>query len=235
MNNNRNFLFSGDSSRRLSLPRPSASISSSLKESQPREVLQKIEEISPEEATLTPGLDIGQKETDNDVTNAVAPPVDENHLNTDKSKKEVISNSPLSPINGLTRAFKPVVSTSSPVATDNRKQTLILSNSREKKNKIINKEEDSKSNNLFEINSDPVEDFKSIWVDCDYDSDFVDDSVIFKDDDDLCDDDLHEKRMIMWIKSVSTGREAEQTTRITPPPSPDPNTMESAIRVVYDG
>jgi len=68
-----------------------------------------------------------------------------------------------------------------------------------------------------------------------FDTDFLDNSVVFKDDDDLCDEDFHEKRLILWLMEVSTGEEAERITRITPPPSPDLSTQESAIRVVYGG
>ena len=66
-----------------------------------------------------------------------------------------------------------------------------------------------------------------------YDTDFIDNSVVFKEDDDLCDEDFHEKRLILWLMDVSTRDDAETVTRITPPPSPDPSTQESAIRVVY--
>ena len=65
--------------------------------------------------------------------------------------------------------------------------------------------------------------------------DYLDNSVVFKDDDDLCDEDFLEKRIILWLMDVSTGEDAEAVTRITPPSSPDLSTLESAIRVVYNG
>ena len=69
----------------------------------------------------------------------------------------------------------------------------------------------------------------------DNESDYLDNSVIYREDDDLCDEDFHEKRIILWLMEVSTGEEAERVTRITPPPSPDLSGQESAIRVVYSG
>ena len=74
-----------------------------------------------------------------------------------------------------------------------------------------------------------------LYAASEHEMDYLDNSVIFKNDEDLCDEDFNEKRLILWLMDASTGEEAEAVTRTTPPPSPDPSTQESAIRVVYSG
>ena len=216
---------------------PPSSISSSLKDPQAREVLQKIEEISPEETSPSfPGGNVDANVKGGAGSTGGSNLVDSNQgTDGENDNPHCVGQFAETKLNAFSDSIEVVVSPPFHIPDKSGGEPQKIPSKVENEKAFSFKEDDLDEDADHHGSSETNEEFKLLCVESEGDSDFIDDSVIFKDNEDLCDDDLHEKRMILWIKSVATGDEAEQTTRITPPPSPDPNTMESAIRVVYDG
>ncbi|XP_018668145.2 uncharacterized protein LOC100179644 [Ciona intestinalis] len=84
---------------------------------------------------------------------------------------------------------------------------------------IVNGQPNTDPNNYFELFDD--------------DDDVIEVELLDIPDDNLSDEDLLRKRIIIWLRDAQTGNTAEQRVRdVTPPPSPDPN-RQTAIVVVY--
>ena len=109
-------------------------------------------------------------------------------------------------------------------------------------NKVISKLEHEKEISKNETNrhfvvGDLINGVTTLAKDCareDDDNDYnnIDISVLRIRDDDLCDEDLKQKRILQWLMQVETGRSAETIVRETPPPSPEPG-RANAIVVIY--
>ncbi|XP_039250370.2 uncharacterized protein LOC120328050 [Styela clava] len=69
----------------------------------------------------------------------------------------------------------------------------------------------------------------------DDDKSVIDASVLQEEDDDLCDADFREKRIIQWILTAETGDKVEQQVESSISPSPTNGSRETAITVIYSG
>lgn len=67
------------------------------------------------------------------------------------------------------------------------------------------------------------------------DQSLIDASILDEPDEDLCDADFREKRIISWLINVETGDRVDEVIETTIPPSPPCGSMETAIKIVYAG
>lgn len=61
----------------------------------------------------------------------------------------------------------------------------------------------------------------------------IDAAILNEPDEDLCDADFREKRIIQWIIAAETGRNVEQLVESAISPSPTNGSRETAITVIY--